>query len=121
MHSCSRCHSSVLTLCQSLPFNTHQHTNAHTSVPQVAVKVLESDCVLRREASTGLCLEALLGEKFKHPNIIRTLAWAVVTGKVRGWRGQSGEGTACSWIGLGIWGCFGSQLTYQRNEHCALF
>lgn len=49
---------------------------------QVAVKVLESDSVLRREAMTGLCLEALLGEKFKHPNIISTLAWAVVTGKV---------------------------------------
>jgi hypothetical protein len=38
--------------------------------------------VLRREAATGLCLEALLGEKLRHPNVISTLAWAVVTGKV---------------------------------------
>lgn len=38
--------------------------------------------MLRREAVTGLCLEALLGEKFRHPNVVATLAWAVVTGKV---------------------------------------
>ena len=29
------------------------------------MKVLESDSVIRREAVTGLCLEALLGEKFR--------------------------------------------------------
>lgn len=50
---------------------------------QVAVKVLDGDAVLRRESATGLCLEALLGEQLKHPNVVATLAWAVVTGKVR--------------------------------------
>jgi hypothetical protein len=50
---------------------------------QVAVKVLEGDAVLRRDAY-GLCLEALLGERFKHPNVVATHAFAVVTGKVSG-------------------------------------
>jgi hypothetical protein len=124
-------------------------THAH-SLHQVAVKVLDSDSILRREAATGLCLEALLGKQFRwvwlavrgcaagcvsghcpirgckfgqlmlswnpekrelttpvphprppppppstsccrccvclprHPNIITTLAWAIVTGKVCG-------------------------------------
>lgn len=39
-------------------------------------------CYLGGGAVSGLCLEALLGEKFRHPNIVSTLAWAVVTGKV---------------------------------------
>lgn len=67
--------------------------------------MLESDAVLRREAVTGLCLEALLGERLRHPNVVATLAWAVVTGKV----GQSGglstagsrSGAAFCWHGGG--------------------
>ncbi|WIA44433.1 hypothetical protein OEZ86_007193 [Tetradesmus obliquus] len=48
---------------------------------KVAVKVLDGHAVLRRDETTGFCLEALLSEQLKHPNIVRTLAWAVVTGK----------------------------------------
>jgi hypothetical protein len=53
--------------------------------------------VLRRDAY-GLCLEALLGERFKHPNVVATHAFAVVTGKVGGvyvsesWNMCGGEG-----------------------------
>lgn len=59
-----------------------QHVS-HLLLLQVAVKVLDGEAVLRREAATGLCLEALVGEQLKHPNVVSTLAWAVVTGKVR--------------------------------------
>eukprot|EP00883_Tetradesmus_obliquus_P013133 jgi/Sobl393_1/6057/SZX69651.1 len=48
---------------------------------KVAVKVLDGHAVLRRDETTGFCLEALLSEQLKHPNIVRTLAWAVVTGE----------------------------------------
>lgn len=58
------------------------HTAWHCVGVQVAVKVLDGDAVLRRESATGLCLEALLGEQLKHPNVVSTLAWAVVTGQV---------------------------------------
>jgi hypothetical protein len=47
------------------------------------VKVLDGDAVLRRDAASGLCLEALLGQQLQHPNIVRTMAWAVITGEVR--------------------------------------
>ncbi|WIA09457.1 hypothetical protein OEZ85_008858 [Tetradesmus obliquus] len=50
---------------------------------KVAVKVLDGDAVLRRDASSGLCLEALLGQTLQHPNIVRTMAWAVITGEER--------------------------------------
>ncbi|KAF6260297.1 kinase-like domain-containing protein [Scenedesmus sp. NREL 46B-D3] len=48
---------------------------------KVAVKVLDGHAVLRRDETTGFCLEALLSEQLKHPNIMRALAWAVVTGE----------------------------------------
>ena len=47
------------------------------------MKVLDGDAVLRRDASSGLCLEALLGQTLQRPNIVRTMAWAVITGEVR--------------------------------------
>lgn len=50
----------------------------------VAVKVLEPDAVARRDPATGACLEAVLSEGLSHPNVVRTLAWRVVTGEVRG-------------------------------------
>jgi hypothetical protein len=34
-------------------------------VPQVAVKVLDGHAVLRRDETTGFCLEALLSEQLK--------------------------------------------------------
>jgi choline-glycine betaine transporter len=49
---------------------------------QVAVKVLDGHAVVRRDEATGFCLEALLSESLRHPNVVRTLAWAVVVGEV---------------------------------------
>jgi hypothetical protein len=53
---------------------------------QVAVKVLDGADVLRRDAASGLSLEALLSSGLKHPGVVATMAWAVVSGKVRAWR-----------------------------------
>eukprot|EP00775_Hariotina_reticulata_P009524 gene9524-9688_t len=50
---------------------------------KVAVKVLDGHAVVRRDETTGFCLEALLSESLRHPNIVRTLAWAVVVGEGR--------------------------------------
>eukprot|EP00879_Flechtneria_rotunda_P001352 GHRR01001502.1.p1 GENE.GHRR01001502.1~~GHRR01001502.1.p1 ORF type:complete len:1180 (+),score=462.14 GHRR01001502.1:255-3794(+) len=50
---------------------------------KVAVKVLDGSAVLRRDEVTGFSLEALLSERLNHPNVVRTLAWAVVTGEGR--------------------------------------
>lgn len=44
--------------------------------------MLDGNAVLRRQEATGLCLEALLGEQLMHPNIVATMAWAVIIGKV---------------------------------------
>jgi hypothetical protein len=49
---------------------------------QVAVKVLDSNAIAKRDLATGLSLEGLLTENLNHPNIVRTLAWAVISGLV---------------------------------------
>lgn len=51
---------------------------------QVAVKVLDSNAITRRDALTGLSLEVLLAERLRHPFIVNTKAWALVHGQVRG-------------------------------------
>lgn len=55
----------MLRLCLTVPWCAVPCRAMLCRVLQVAVKVLESDSVIRREAVTGLCLEALLGEKFR--------------------------------------------------------
>jgi hypothetical protein len=54
--------------------------------------VLDGADVLRRDAATGVSLEAVLASGLKHPSVVATHAWAVVTGKVRvpGARGTGG-------------------------------
>jgi len=45
---------------------------------RVAVKVLDPEDALCRDAATGAALEATLGERLRHPNVVQTLAWGVV-------------------------------------------
>lgn len=50
---------------------------------KVAVKVLESEAVTRRDPATGASLEAVLSRGLCHPNIVQTLAWKEVRGQAR--------------------------------------
>ena len=44
--------------------------------------MLDSNSIAKRDQATGLSLEGLLTENLKHPNIVRTMAWAVINGHV---------------------------------------
>jgi serine/threonine protein kinase/GAF domain-containing protein len=45
---------------------------------RVAVKVLDPEDVGKCDETTGAALEATLGERLRHPNVVQTLAWGVV-------------------------------------------
>ncbi|KAI8472537.1 MAG: kinase-like domain-containing protein [Monoraphidium minutum] len=57
----------------------------------VAVKVLEAAAVTHRDPHTGACYEAVLSKSLAHPNIVATLAWAVVRGEAQVPRPEGGQ------------------------------